>query len=90
MNKYQKITISIAIISVILTTIWLPWQYTVQFKGISQVVKPAGHHLIFTPPDPETDSEFFGVKLDFQLYLIQLFGIIIVSSGAYLLLKSKS
>lgn len=87
MKKSQRIALKTIIMLVSLITILVPWQYTFQSEGISQVVRPAGHHLIFTPPSPEYDHPRSGVKLDFELYLIQLFGIIIVFGGAYLLLK---
>lgn len=95
MNKYQKIIFSIAIIFILLTTIYPPWVFTFQENGISQVVTPAGYHFIFNPPIPESHPEykfygpFIGIKLDISRYLAQLLGIGVFLGGIFYLLKNK-
>lgn len=88
MSKIQKVALLGLLLFVALSTIILPWQYTIQPRGVSQVVKPAGYHFIFSPPKPEEDSTVYGVKLDYNLYLIQMFGGLTVF-GVIFILSSK-
>lgn len=89
MNGYQRFTAVLAIIIITLSSIYPPWEYTFQDQGISQVTKPAGYHLIFLPPEPESSYENYGVRIDFDRYLIQIIGISILFGGFFFISKKQ-
>lgn len=90
MNGYQKFLAIITIILATASTIYLPWEYTFQDQGISQVVKPAGYHLIFSPPEPQSFLNNFGVRVDLSRCLIQLLGVGIFFGGGFYLLEKDT
>lgn len=91
MNKFQKLTIVFALIFVTFSTILVPWQYTSQLQGLSQMVEPAGYHFIFSPPERKANAVRvrYGVRIDYKLYLMQMFGGLFVFGGLYIILKNN-
>lgn len=48
--------------------LWPPWVYT-EYRA--SVVRPAGYHLIFAPPSPDSDRHADGVRIDTGRLLLQ-------------------
>ena len=85
MTRLQSSSITIGAGLLLLASLFPPWLHTFQAPGISQVRRPAGYHLLVTPPPPAQDNLRFGVALDLQRLLIEYL-IIVVGSGTLFIL----
>lgn len=90
MNKGRKLIIAFAVAGFIGTSVYVPWEHTFQEQGISQITRPAGYHLIFSPPEPRSKRPQFGVSLDISRLLIQYFVIVVSFSGAFIITNFKN
>lgn len=62
-----------------------PWVYT----GFgTSVVRPAGYHLVFAPPTPESDRWADGVRIDGTRLLLQ-WAVLAAVVGALMIRRSK-
>lgn len=48
-----------------------PWEYTFSPPGAPTTTKPAGYHLLFEPPQPESGNALSGVRVDITRLAIQ-------------------
>ena len=53
------------------TGLYPPWVYTLSPKGAATTTKPAGYHLLFSPPEPERRGPLAGVRIDLSRLAIQ-------------------
>jgi len=66
-----------------------PWIHTLDLESIHRE-KPAGYALIISPPKPERNTPFFGVKIDIARLFVQ-WGVVAAATGLGLLLaRSKN
>lgn len=88
----NKIQLKIAWLSgalIALACLILPWQYTFQAEGISQVRKPAGYSTLFAPPEPEKSNYRFGVEIDFGRLASEILIISVIGGLAYVSNRKK-
>ncbi|WP_138430913.1 hypothetical protein [Fodinibius saliphilus] len=81
MDTLQKGIITLGIILILASGLFLPWNYTFNTKGNSEVTKPAGYHLAMDPPEPERNHPYYGVEVDTERFWAQSFVIIIFFGG---------
>jgi hypothetical protein len=53
------------------TGLYPPWVYTFSPEGAATTTKPAGYHLLFSPPEPERRGPLAGVRIDLLRLAIQ-------------------
>lgn len=85
--QFKIVWITGAIIA--LELLILPWEYTFQAQGISQVRKPAGYSVIFDPPAPERDNPRFGVEVDFGRLSTEILSTLVIGGLALLTFHKK-
>lgn len=84
MNKPQTISLSVAAAVLVVNLLFPPWVYTYQRTGISQLRKPAGYALIFSPPPPlQIAGGSHGVAMDTSRLFVQSLIVLICSGVAF-------
>ena len=60
-----------------------PWASTYQTQGISQVRRPAGYGFLLAPPSPQSNSNRYGITVDWSRLAAQIGVIALLVGGAW-------
>ena len=79
-----KIIAVVAVVLLIATILYPPWNYTFHAVNKPVAIQPAGYHLIFTPPMPHitvTRPHPHGVHIDFTRVMLAWVAIGLIAGG---------
>lgn len=90
-NRKQRKIIVVGILVFLMMGIYPPWRHRVdaenQYKRV-KTIRPAGYHLIITPPTPLTKNIAYGVEIDTTRLFLQWFMVLVITLlGVYLTQK---
>ena len=87
LNQRQWFVLKVGVLLVVGNILFPPWTHTVNAKGIHSE-KPAGYQFIFEPPWPERAGVQYGVRIDINTLLLQIFAVFLIS--AFGLIETRS
>lgn len=89
MNNAQKNILITGLFLLLGAVSYAPWISTIQPRGLSQIINPAGYHFIFFPPSAVDLPDAQGVIIDFKLYLIQILFVVILVGVLFFVFGSQ-